>query len=166
MFLSRAFEIINEEGFRTFCYALKQKLRDRKSEETVYQTYISKIEPQVKLKSNSVDKISDYIIVCDDNARLVSDYKEILAGYVEAAERSGKSYDYIYADMDKESDGHRYAPDCKPDYSPDTLLSFDYIGGVYAVKKEKYYEGLGLLKNVMENQDNPDKYVTCYSFML
>lgn len=158
MFLSRAFEIINEEGFRTFCYALKQKLRDRKSEETVYQTYISKIEPQVKLKSDSVDKISDYIIVCDDNARLVSDYKEILAGYVEAAERSGKSYDYIYADMDKESDGHRYAPDCKPDYSPDTLLSFDYIGGVYAVKKEKYYEGLGLLKNVMENQDNPDKY--------
>ena len=82
MFLSRAFEIINEEGFRTFCYALKQKLRDRKSEETVYQTYISKIEPQVKLKSNSVDKISDYIaFIHEGRLQFVKEYEDIHDNY-------------------------------------------------------------------------------------
>ena len=40
-------------------------------------------------------------------------------------------YDVIYCDEDEVSDGKRHDPYFKPDFSPDTLESFNYIGGFY-----------------------------------
>ena len=46
MFLTRAFEIINREGFLTFKYALGQKMRENMTDEKVYQSYIKNVEPR------------------------------------------------------------------------------------------------------------------------
>ena len=46
MFLTRAFEIINKEGFLTFKYALGQKMRENMTDEKIYQLYIKNVEPR------------------------------------------------------------------------------------------------------------------------
>lgn len=51
------------------------------------------------------------------------------------SEKAGRNLQYIYSDSDTINDnGKRENPDCKPDYSWNTLLSFNYIGNVFAVK--------------------------------
>jgi len=47
-----------------------------------------------------------------------------------------KTIDFIYSDEDRlDSNKKRCNPRFKPDYSPDTLLSFNYIGYVTCIKK-------------------------------
>ena len=43
MFLTRAFEIINREGFLTFKYALGQKMRENMTYEKFYNSYIKNV---------------------------------------------------------------------------------------------------------------------------
>ncbi len=49
---------------------------------------------------------------------------------------AGKDYDLIYCDEDVIQNGKRINPWFKPDYSPDTALSCDYIGELKAVGRE------------------------------
>ena len=49
---------------------------------------------------------------------------------------SGGEYDVIYCDEDVVSDGCRRHPFFKPDFSPDTLESFDYLGKLLCVSNE------------------------------
>ena len=47
-------------------------------------------------------------------------------------------WDMIYGDEDRYFEKHRFAPWMKPDYSPDTLLSFPYFGGFAAFRRAVY----------------------------
>lgn len=47
-------------------------------------------------------------------------------------------WDMMYGDEDHIYGWNRLAPWMKPDFSPDTLLAFPYIGGCIAFRKEKY----------------------------
>lgn len=166
MFLTRALEIINKEGYRTFKYALGQKIRDGISDEDAYQSYIKKIEPLRTAHEYPETAIDDYVVVCGKDMKLAAGYKKVLAGYISAAARAGKEYDFIYGDMDELSDGgKRSHPDCKPDYSPDTILSFDYIGGVYAVRRKKYDEGIAVLNELTGNQKDTDSYALALAIL-
>ncbi|GCL34679.1 putative glycosyl transferase [Planktothrix agardhii CCAP 1459/11A] len=51
--------------------------------------------------------------------------------------------DFLYSDDDKiDSQGNRFAPQFKPDWSPELLLSYMYIGHLWGVKRE-IFEQLG-----------------------
>ncbi|MBF0458134.1 MAG: glycosyltransferase family 2 protein [Nitrospirae bacterium] len=57
------------------------------------------------------------------------------------ANREGKLF---YSDEDTMIGGKRASPHFKPDCSPDTLRSFNYIGGLLVIKREAYEKNLSL----------------------
>ena len=158
MFLTRAFEIINKEGFLTFKYALGQKMRENMTDEKIYQLYIKNVEPRqnaisenqcvqvVSVKENNtvkqvmeaVEKVStEYVVLCSADYELCENYEKKVSHYILIQKKAGRNLQYIYSDSDIINDnGKRENPDCKPDYSWNTLLSFNYIGNVFAVKKQ------------------------------
>ena len=162
MFLTRAFEIINREGFLTFKYALGQKMRENMTDEKVYQSYIKNVEPRqnaisenqcvqvVSVKENStvkqvmeaVEKVStEYAALCSADYRLCDDYEKKVSHYILIQKKAGRNLKYIYSDSDIINDnGKRENPDCKPDYSWNTLLSFNYIGNVFVVRKQFFLQ--------------------------
>lgn len=72
---------------------------------------------------------TEYVCFVHDSCRL---YPQFYPYLIKAEE-----YDLLYSDSDHiSSDGQRIDPDFKPDYAPETLRSFNYIGGVFIVRKE------------------------------
>lgn len=65
----------------------------------------------------------------------------------------------VYGDEDSISDGGRIAPFFKPDFSPDTLMSFLYIGNVVAVRTE-------LLQKITAEMSFTEKGIVNYYDML
>ena len=63
MFLTRAFEIINREGFLTFKYALWQKMRENMTDEKIYQLYIKNVEPRQNIISEN--QCVDFLYILD-----------------------------------------------------------------------------------------------------
>lgn len=158
MFLTRACEIIKKEGLHTFVYALGQKLRQNMGEEQIYEAYIKKIEPlqRIQSKESCVETVSfsnesviaivseavkkctaEYVVIKDDESQLCEGYEKIVSHYIAIQAKAGKNLRYIYSDSDHVTgEGRRTKADCKPDYSWDTLLSFNYIGRVFVVRKD------------------------------
>lgn len=177
MFLTRAFEIINREGFLTFKYALGQKMRENMTDEKVYQSYIKNVEPRqnaisenqcvqvVSVKENNtvkqvmeaVEKVSaEYAALCSADYRLCDDYEKKVSHYILIQKKAGRNLKYIYSDSDIINDnGKRENPDCKPDYSWNTLLSFNYIGNVYVVRKQFF---LHKMKEFIDNFGSDSKF--------
>ncbi len=59
-------------------------------------------------------------------------------GRIAALFAAHPDWDMIYGDEDHIWNGNRLAPFMKPDWSPDTLLSFPYIGGCVAFRADSY----------------------------
>lgn len=69
-----------------------------------------------------------------------------------AAERPDA--DLIYTDDDKISvDGHRYAPQFKPDWSPELLLSYMYLSHMLTVRRSLFIELGGMRQGYEGSQD-------------
>lgn len=75
----------------------------------------------------------DYVVVIDSSAVLEPD-----AFYEIAKEVQQDAADVIYTDEDKITEDvlDYVAPMLKPDYSPDLLRSYNYVGDLFVVKKE------------------------------
>ncbi len=71
--------------------------------------------------------------------------------------------DLIYCDEDFmwKEDRVRHTPWLKPDWSPDTLLSFNYIGSLFAVRR-----GIAEQIDLLSVQEEPDEEVRLYDFLL
>ena len=103
MFLTRAFEIINKEGFLTFKYALGQKMRENMTDEKIYQLYIKNVEPRqnaisenqcvqvVSVKENNTvkqvmeaaEKVStEYVVLCSADYELCENYEKKVSHYI------------------------------------------------------------------------------------
>jgi glycosyltransferase involved in cell wall biosynthesis len=62
--------------------------------------------------------------------------------------------DIIYSDDDKiDSDGRRFAPQFKPDWSPELLLGYMYFSHVFAVRRELYARVGGMRLGFEGSQD-------------
>lgn len=71
-------------------------------------------------------------IITDDNIFENNSYYEFVRNI-----NNNKKIDFIYSDSDElDINNKRFNPIFRPDYSPDTLLSYNYIGNVSIVKKE------------------------------
>ena len=55
MFLTRAAQIIGKEGFKTFGYALQQKMHQNMTDEKAYSIYQKKIAPKQRITDNKAD---------------------------------------------------------------------------------------------------------------
>ena len=182
MFLTRAFEIIKKEGFLTFKYALGQKMRENMTDEKIYQLYIKNVEPRqnaisenqcvqvVSVKENNTvkqvmeaaEKVStEYVVLCSADYELCENYEKKVSHYILIQKKAGRNLQYIYSDSDIINDnGKRENPDCKPDYSWNTLLSFNYIGNVFAVKKQFFLHRMNEFIDNFGSDSKFDSYKT------
>ena len=112
MFLTRAAQIIGKEGFKTFGYALQQKMHQNMTDAKVYGIYQKKIAPKQRITDNKADCTAicrhsgsyesmlaavsgmdaEYIAVCDESCEFDKDYTAIVAHYISRTQ----SYIYIY----------------------------------------------------------------------
>jgi len=75
----------------------------------------------------------DYLSFINSNSVLDKD----ALYYIVNELNNNKKLDVIYTDSDElNSKNKRYNPNFKPDYSPDTLLSYNYISNICVIKKE------------------------------
>ncbi len=108
--------------------------------------------------STALQKKSDYIVFIDVRGRLEENAVIKLFSYNE----DGQS-DILYCDEDYESGAllYRHTPWLKPDWSPDTLLSCNYFGGLFAIRHQ-----LVLQVSMLSIDDAADESVQMYDFML
>ena len=98
MFLTRAAQIIGKEGFKTFGYALQQKMHQNMTDAKVYGIYQKKIAPKQRITDNKADCTAicrhsgsyesmlaavsgmdaEYIAVCDESCEFDIDYTAIV----------------------------------------------------------------------------------------
>ena len=116
MFLTRAAQIIGKEGFKTFGYALQQKMHQNMTDEKAYSIYQKKIAPKQRITDNKADCTAicrhsgsyesmlaavsgmdaEYIAVCDESCEFDKDYTAIVSHYIRIQKRAGRSLIYIY----------------------------------------------------------------------
>lgn len=120
MFLTRAAQIIGKEGFKTFGYALQQKMHQNMTDEKAYSIYQKKIAPKQRITDNKADCTAicrhsgsyesmlaavsgmdaEYIAVCDESCEFDKDYTAIVSHYIRIQKRAGRSLIYIYTDSE------------------------------------------------------------------
>ena len=120
MFLTRAAQIIGKEGFKTFGYALQQKMHQNMTDAKVYGIYQKKIAPKQRITDNKADCTAicrhsgsyesmlaavsgmdaEYIAVCDESCEFDKDYTAIVSHYIRIQKRAGRSLSYIYTDSE------------------------------------------------------------------
>ena len=169
MFLTRAAQIIGKEGFRTFGYALQQKMHQNMTDEKAYGNYQKRIAQKQRITDNKADCTAicrhsgsyesmlaavsgmdaEYIAVCDESCEFDKDYTAIVSHYIRIQKRAGRSLSYIYTDSENYNQKSGCGlPDCKPDYSWDTLLSYNYIGDAFVANKNALIDAINECKNL------------------
>ncbi|MBP5204545.1 glycosyltransferase [bacterium] len=97
----------------------------------------------------------EFVALVDDDDELDVD----AFYYVVDALNKNKKLDFIYTDEDKiDIDGKRCEPHFKPDYSPDTLLSLNYISHLCVIRKS-LMESVGGEEVGLEGTQDYDLYL-------
>lgn len=172
MNLRNIFRIVKYEGLKTFDYCVREKISDITSDERRYAAYIKSVEPQLNkeiipskevsldiIRINNIDcmmalfqspqwqeiSCDDYVGFVFDGQVLENNIEKVISSYISKYNLLDEVVDIIYSDEDMiKPDGKRYSPIFKPEYSPETLLSYDYIGGFWCAKK-------GIIDKVLKN---------------
>lgn len=93
----------------------------------------------ISAATNSAAELAkgDFLVFMDQDDEITPDALAEIALYMDANPDS----DVIYSDDDKiDMQGKRFAPQFKPDWSPELLLSFMYFGHIFSVRRELYWE--------------------------
>lgn len=169
MFLTRAAQIIGKEGFKTFGYALHQKMHQNMTDVKAYGNYQKNIAPKQRITDNKADCVeicshcenyeslmaevsgmnAEYIAVCDENCEFDKEFAGIVSHYIRTQKKAGRNLSYVYTDSEQyDSQAGCMLPNCKPDYSWDTLLSYNYIGNAFTAEKNMLIDAInGCMKN-------------------
>jgi len=92
----------------------------------------------------ALPQLTDYILYLDNHHILSPDYLFKITEHAFAHPLA----DIIYSDEDILDDKNGYTtPFFKPDWSPDRMLSHNYIGGVFAIKKDLLLQSGGFQNN-------------------
>lgn len=154
--LDRAIMLLKNDGIRAVYHAALMKLKEREKEQTKYDKWIQRFEYQMpieKADNNSAFSITlicanedmwetiekekgDYFAFYYEGDSLTKDWKAIVASYIERH----REIRFIYTDEDSFSEGKRCKPIFKPEWSPDTYMSYDYIGGLMVLERKLVIE--------------------------
>ena len=171
--LNKAFRLLKDDGIRAFYHAALMKLKEREKEQTKYDKWIQKFEYQMPIEKadndsafsitlicaneNMWDKIDqaegNYLAFCYEGDFLSGDWDLIVSAYL----KRHKDVKFLYTDEDFYSNWKRRNPVFKPEWSPDTYMSFDYIGGLIVLEKNLVNEAKKILfaeENICERYGN------------
>ena len=157
----KGIRVLKADGIRAAGYALVYALRERASAQNRYNQWIQKFEYQLPAEKAapgsgpSIALISadaqmagqirqtsaDYYAFCYPGDLLHRDWEQMTAAYIQRHPKIR----FFYTDEDRMQDGIRKDPILKPDWSPDTYLSYDYVGGLLVMDSALATEALEIL---------------------
>ncbi|HLO52475.1 MAG TPA: glycosyltransferase [Kamptonema sp.] len=106
----------------------------------------------ISAATNSAAELAtgDFILFLDNDDELTPDALGEVALYL----TSHPETDFLYSDDDKiDTKSHRFAPQFKPDWSPELLLSYMYLGHLCVVRKQIFDKIGGLRLGFEGSQD-------------
>jgi len=106
----------------------------------------------ISAATNSAAELAtgDFILFLDNDDELTPDALGEVALYLATHPET----DFLYSDDDKiDTDGHRFAPQFKPDWSPELLLSYMYLGHLCVVSSKIFTQIGGLRLGFEGSQD-------------
>lgn len=148
----KVIRLLKKDGPRAVCYAVWMKLRERQKPQTKYDKWIQHFEYQLPVDKADKDSMKNIILIEADCHMLEAikteegDYfafyikgdsmtkfwKEIVSAHISRH----PEHEFIYTDEDFFANGKRRDPLLKPEWSPDTYLSYDYIGGLMVLSRK------------------------------
>lgn len=141
--------IVDDCSTNTF---VKPYLEILEKENKDIKIHFNKQNSHISVSTNSaVDMASgEFIVFLDQDDELTFDaFAEIIL-YL----NKHRDTQLLYSDDDKiDTEGHCFAPQFKPDWSPEYLLSFMYCGHLKCVEKKLYQEIGGFRKGFEGSQD-------------
>lgn len=148
---------LKEEGLQKDLYGAWIKKNETTRKQDILYSYSSKflkLNLQQTKEGMVTTPKSRYMVFVGEN-KVITNYT------ISSIEKELKTYpdtDLLYTDEDHiTSEGKRYAPFFKPSWSPDTLMSLNYFGGLFVVRTS-------LLKQIeVIKSDNPE---VCFYDML
>jgi len=174
-------KIVKNEGIKTVAYRARQGARRKADEDKRYARLLKKgvivsgrqikfedlgkfaeklvnidlITDEGFLSDNIKESEKEYIAIVEKGVILRDDALLYVDGLITAKKNRGEEIDIFYTDEDKIDDRKRRCnPIFKPEFSPDTLLSFNYIGDFWCAKKDlvlaKIEEVNGKTANITE----------------
>lgn len=125
--------------------------------------FYSQLDERIKLRfrkqnghisaaTNSAAEISsgEFLVFMDQDDEITPDALGEIALYLEKYSDA----DVIYSDDDKiDTKGKRFAPQFKPDWSPELLLSFMYFGHIFSVRRSLFEQVGGTRIGLEGSQD-------------
>ncbi|HBC3926945.1 TPA: glycosyltransferase [Vibrio parahaemolyticus] len=106
----------------------------------------------ISAATNSAAELSKgtFLVFMDQDDEITPDALAEIALYIDA----NPAADVIYSDDDKiDVQGKRFAPQFKPDWSPELLLSYMYFGHIFSVSRELYWKVGGTRLGFEGSQD-------------
>ncbi|MGE5657097.1 MAG: glycosyltransferase [Actinomycetota bacterium] len=106
----------------------------------------------ISAATNSAAELAtgEFILFMDNDDELTPDALGEVALYLATHPET----DFLYSDDDKiDTEGHRFSPQFKPDWSPELLLSYMYLGHICAVRREIFDKIGGLRLGFEGSQD-------------
>ena len=162
----RAMALLKEDGIKAACYASLYKFREHQKEQIKYDKWIQRFEYQMPVeKTDKYSKEAITLICADENMwdsiesesgdyfafyfagdSITKDWDAILSAYI----KRHPEFRFIYTDEDIFEDGKRRKPFFKPEWSPDTYMSYDYIGGLLVLERSLAQAAAEVLKQYPE----------------
>lgn len=144
-------KVFKEQGMSSLLYVVKEKLKNRMSEQQKYAGYRRNERRRKKLLFASVLEYKDLFTVVVAGEEVFSKLEEVTTPYVAFLEEGDQlekgwqqqagaylqrhpSCKFLYSDEDM-IQGKKKTPYFKPDWAPDTYMSYDYVGGLLILER-------------------------------
>jgi glycosyltransferase involved in cell wall biosynthesis len=133
---------------------VREYLREVAAAEPRVRLSLRNANGNISLATNSAAELAhgEFLVFLDQDDLLTQDALAEIA----LAACAQPDADVLYSDDDKiDVDGHRFAPQFKPDWSPELLLGYMYFSHVFAVRRA-LYENLGGMRAGFEGSQDYD----------
>jgi GT2 family glycosyltransferase/glycosyltransferase involved in cell wall biosynthesis len=133
---------------------VREYLREVAATEPRVRLCLRNANGNISLATNSAAELAhgEFLVFLDQDDLLAPDALAEIA----LAACAQPDADVLYSDDDKiDVDGHRFAPQFKPDWSPELLLGYMYFSHVFAVRRA-LYEDLGGMRTGFEGSQDYD----------
>ncbi len=146
-------KIFKEQGMESLLYVVSEKLKNRMSEQQKYAGLLRNESRKKQLLFPGEDSFEDLFTVVVTGTEVFSKLDEVITPYVAFLEEGDRlendwqkqagaylkrhpSCKFLYSDEDVVEEKGKRTPIFKPDWSPDTYMSYDYVGGLLILERE------------------------------